>query len=75
MINELFFMNDYGLYVWSAYSFTILGFVALYIITKIQYVKERNKFISKYGALDSTKAKIARSRKINKEILSSGQSI
>ena len=74
MINELFFMSDYGLYVWSAYSFTILGFVALYIITKIQYVKERNKFISKYGALDSTKAKIARSQKINKEILSSGQS-
>ena len=75
IINELFYMNGYGLFVWSAFSFTLLSFTVLYLIIKIQYVKEKNKFISKYGALDSRKAEIARSQRINKEILSSAQSI
>ena len=75
MINEFLNMNGYGLYVWSAFSFTLLSFATLYAITKIQYIKEKNKFVSKFGALDSKKAKVARSQNINKEILSSSQSI
>tara|TARA_B100001057_G_scaffold277533_1_gene277815 strand:+ start:1250 stop:1477 length:228 start_codon:yes stop_codon:yes gene_type:complete len=75
MINEFFYMNGYGLYVWSAFSFTLLSFFILYIVINIQYLKERNKFISKFGALDSKKAQLARTQNINKEILSSTQSI
>ena len=75
MINELLNMNGYGLYVWSAFSFTLLSFTTLYIIVKVQYTKEINKFIAKYGALDTQKAKLARTQIINQEILSSGQSI
>ncbi len=75
MIFEILLMNGYGLYVWSAFSFTLLSFTTLYMIIKAQYVRERNRFVSKYGALDTKKAKIARSQNINKEILSSSQSI
>ena len=75
MINELIYMDGYGLYVWSAFSFTLSSFVALYAIIKIQYIKEKNKFISKYGTLNNQNAKIARSQSINQEILSSKQSI
>ena len=75
MINELVYMNGYGLYVWSAFLFTLLSFTTLYFIVKSQYIREKNKFISKYGALDNKKAKIARSQLINQEILSSGQNI
>ena len=75
MITELLHMNGYGLYVWSAFMFTFVSFTTLYVITKIQYIKERNKFMSKYGALDSKKAEVARSQTINKEILSSSHSI
>ena len=75
MINELLNMNGYGLYVWSAFSFTFVSFLTLYLITRIQYVKERNKFVSKFGALDSEKAELARLQIINKEILSSSHSI
>jgi heme exporter protein D len=75
MINELIYMNGYGLYVWSAFSFTLLSFTTLYVIIKIQYVKEKNKFVSKFGALDSTKADFAKLQTINKEILSSSQNI
>ena len=75
MINEFFYMNGYGLYVWSAFSFTLISFTTLYLIVNFQYTKEKNKFLSKYGTLDNKKAKIARSQIINQEILSSSQSI
>jgi heme exporter protein D len=70
MINELFYMSGYGLYVWSAFIFTLLNFMMLYILTKIQYAKERKKFISKFGSLNKQKASFAKSQNINREILS-----
>ena len=70
MINELLFMNGYGLYVWSAFAFTFMSFATLYVVIKIQYTKEKNKFIAKFGSLNSERATFARSQKINREILS-----
>jgi len=70
MINEFLLMNGYGTYVWSAFSFTILSFTILYVLTKIQYSKEKEKFITKFGTLNSERAAIAKSQAINKEILS-----
>ena len=70
MIKEILFMNGYGIYVWSSFAFTLLSFVTLYIVTKIQYSKEKNKFISKFGTLNSERAAFAKSQSINKEILS-----
>ena len=75
MINELFLMNGYGIYVWSAFAFTILNFLSLYLIIKIQYMKEKNKFVTKFGTLNSKKAAFAKSQNINKEILSNTSSI
>ena len=75
MIEEIFYMNGYGIYVWSAFFFTLISFTTLYVIIKIQYIKEKNKFVTKFGALDSKKAERARLQIINKEILSSSQSI
>ena len=69
MINELFFMNGYGFYVLSAFSFTLLSFTALYLVTKIQFVKEQSKFVAKFGSLNAEKANSAKSQRINKEIL------
>ena len=75
MINNLFFMNGYGLYVWSAFAFTLFSFVSLFIITKIQYTKEKNKFIAKFGTLNAERAAFAKSQSINKEILSNSSII
>ena len=75
MINELFIMNGYGIYVWSAFAFTILNFLSLYLIIKIQYVKEKNKFVTKFGTLNSKRAAFAKSQNINTEILSNTSSI
>tara|TARA_Y100001980_G_scaffold32586_1_gene10910 strand:+ start:53 stop:280 length:228 start_codon:yes stop_codon:yes gene_type:complete len=75
MIENLFFMNGYGLYVWSAFSFTLLSFLTLFLVVKIQYNKEKNKFIAKFGSLDTERAAFAKSQSINKEILSNTSNI
>ena len=75
MINEIILMNGYGLYVWSSFLFTFLSFFSLYFVIKIQYVREKNKFIAKFGNLNSESAASARLQNINKEILSNSSNI
>ena len=69
MINELIFMNGYAVYVLSAFCFTLLSFLGLYLVIKIQFVKEQNRFITKFGSLNTEQANSAKSQRINKEIL------
>ena len=69
MMSELIFMNGYAGYVLSAFSFTLLSFLGLYLVIKIQFVKEQNKFITKFGSLNAEQASSAKSQRINKEIL------
>ncbi len=75
MIENLFIMNGYGPYVWSAFSFTLVSFLTLFFVIKIQYNKEKNKFIAKFGSLNSERAAFAKSQSINKEILSNTSNI
>ena len=75
MIENLFFMNGFGLYVWSAFTFTLVSFLTLFLVIKMQYNKEKNKFIAKFGSLNSEKAAFAKSQSINKEILSNTSNI
>ena len=75
MINEIFLMNGYGVYVWSSFLFTLLSFLSLYVVINIQYEKEKNKFISKFGNLNSERAASAKLQNINKEILSNSSNI
>ena len=75
MMSEILLMNGYGLYVWSAFLFTLISFASLYFVVKIQYVKERNKFIAKFGALNSERASLAETQSMNKEILSNTSNI
>ena len=69
MINEIILMNGYGLYVWSAFSFTLISFGSLFIVTKFQLLKEQKKFVSKFGSLSNEKTRAAKLQSINKEIL------
>ena len=75
MIESLFFMNGYGHYVWLAFSFTLVSFLTLFLIIKTQYNKEKNKFIAKFGSLNSERAAFAKSQSINREILSNTSNI
>ena len=70
MINELIFMNGYGAYVWSAFSFVLIGFTSLFLIIKLEHIKEKRKFVSKFSSLDQERAIFAASHTVNQEILS-----
>ena len=75
MINEIIMMNGYGSYVWSAFSFTLISFVTLYFVTKLQHSKEQKRFVAKFGSLNVEEAKVARLQNINREILSNTSKI
>ena len=70
MIYEIFLMNGYGLYVWSAFCFTLISFVTLYYVIKSQLVKEQLKFKNKFSNLVIDKAEKVKAQEAYKEILS-----
>ena len=69
MINDIISMNGYGIYVWSAFAFTLISFAALYTVIKVQLIKEKIKFDAKYLTLSSDKKKAARAQETYKGIL------
>ena len=69
MINEIIFMNGYGLYVWSSFIFTLSSFFFLYFIVKFQLTKEQKKFDKKFRNLSSEKVELAKKQKTYRELL------
>ena len=70
MIN-LLLMNGYGLFVWSAFAFTLISFFTLYIIINRQLVKENKKFELKFNHLEKIKYKEAYKQRTNQVLVSS----
>ena len=71
MISDLILMNGYGVYVWSAFTFTIISFSSLYLIIKLQLKKEQKRFEENFSALTEEKYKVAVNQETYKEILKS----
>ncbi len=63
---DLFIMNGYGLYVWSAFVFTLFNFLILYKVTNKQLVKEKAKFAKKYESLNSDQITSAHKQSTNR---------
>ena len=63
---DLFIMNGYGLYVWSAFIFTLFNFLILYKVTSRQLVKEKAKFARKYESLNSDQVTLAHKQSTNR---------
>ena len=63
---NLFIMNGYGLYVWSAFAFTLFNFLILYKVTNRQLVKEKAKFAIKYESLNSDQVILAHKQSTNR---------
>jgi len=67
---NLLFMNGYGLFVWSAFAFTLINFFTLYIIISRQLMKENKKFELKFNHLEKIKYKEAYKQKTNQVLVS-----
>ena len=70
MIIDKLLMNGYGVFVWSAFAFTMINFTFLYFLTKFKFEKEKNKFVLKYGSLNQEQSKAARDQATNRVIIS-----
>ncbi len=68
---ELLLMKGYGLFVWSAFAFTLINFLTLYIIINRQLVKENKKFELKFNHLEKIKYKEAYKQRTNQVLVSS----
>ena len=66
---DLFIMNGYGLYVWSAFTFTLFNFLILYKVTSRQLVKEKAKFAIKYESLNSDQVILAHKQSTNRSFV------
>ena len=64
-------MNGYGLFVWSAFAFTLINFFMLYTIINRQLVKENKKFELKFNHLEKIKYKEAYKQRTNRVLVSS----
>ena len=69
MITDLFLMNGYGVYVWSAFAFTLISFLSLYFIISLQLKKEQKRFKENFSMLSEEKFNIAINQETHKEIL------
>ena len=69
MIYEFISMNGYGLFVWSSFIFTLVCFISLYTVIKLQLVKEQKKFKTKYFDLTKDVSETVRKQETYKEIL------
>ena len=69
MINEILFMNGYGIYVWSSFIFTLSCFGILYSVVRLQLLKEQKKFQIKFNNLASEKVELAKKQKTYRELL------
>ena len=69
MITDLISMYGYGVYVWSAFAFTLIGFFSLYIVVNLQLKKEQKRFEENFSTLSEEKYKVAINQEIYKEIL------
>ena len=69
MISEVLYMNGYGLYVWSSFAFTLYCFCILYLVIKLQLVREQKKFKVRFESLETDKIEIAKKQETYKEIL------
>ena len=69
MIRDVFLMNGYGVYVWSAFIFTLISFSILYFIINLQLKKEQKRFEKNFSTLSEEKYNVAINQEIYKEIL------
>tara|TARA_B100001989_G_scaffold224642_1_gene179211 strand:+ start:300 stop:533 length:234 start_codon:yes stop_codon:yes gene_type:complete len=69
MIYEFINMSGYGLYVWTSFIFTLVCFISLYTVIKLQLVKEQKKFKTKYFDLTKDVSETVRKQETYKEIL------
>ncbi len=67
MITDLISMNGYGVYVWSAFAFTLIGFFSLYIVVNLQLKKEQKRFEENFSTFRKKSIKLQSIKRLTKK--------
>ena len=69
MITNILNMSGYGLFVWSAFIFTFVFCLFLYIRVRNDLIQRERKFLSKLKFMPYKKFKTIKSKKIVRAVL------
>ena len=70
MFKELLMMNGYGLYVWTAFTFSFVSCLYLYLKTRIEFKKYQKIYLSEFVSTEVEKIKFRERKKSEAEVLS-----
>jgi heme exporter protein D len=73
MESNFFTLSGYGQFVWSAFIFTFVSCIALYLKTNKELKKQEKVFLSEYKDFQIEKIKTFREKKIIREAFSTNQ--
>jgi len=70
MIVELLSMNGYGQFVWTAFIFSFVSCLYLYLKTTIEFKKQEKIYLLEFGLIESKKIQFNKRKKSTEEALS-----
>ena len=69
MIMELLSMNGYGQYVWTAFIFSFVSCLYLYLKTRIEFKKQEKIYLLEFGLIEAKKIQFNKRKKSTEEAL------
>ena len=66
---EFLTLGGYGHFVWPAFIFTFVSCFSLYLKTKKELNKQEKLFLIEYKQVATAKIKVAKQKKLSKEVL------
>ena len=66
---EFLNLGGYGQFVWPAFIFTFVSCFSLYLKTKKELNKQEKLFLIEYKQVAAAKIKVAKQKKLSKEVL------
>mgnify|MGYP004260757239 CR=1 FL=1 len=63
-------MNGYGQYVWTAFTFSFVSCLYLYLKTRIEFKKHQKIYLSEFASTEVEKIKFRERKKSEAEVLS-----
>ena len=69
MIMELLTMNGYGQFVWTAFAFSFVSCLYLYLKTRIEFKKQEKIYLLEFGSIETQKIQFSKKKKSTEELL------
>ena len=62
-------MNGYGQFVWTAFTFSFVSCLYLYLKTRIEFKKQEKIYLLEFGSIETKKIQFSKRKKSTEEAL------